>query len=465
MQLLRAKTKVSEVLTLLANLLRAYTPSARAGLNADHTVGAYLRLSAILRPFSVEDVSKPWSRNMPDQTRSRNPSPIPVHEPAWEIGTFLRYDQERPDIVSVLCDWVGEVPGKTIDAVMQVLKGDYPENVFLAKLPRAQGWTRKLKLYVPGQESRIVNIIGGGTPRLLLGNEVVYQLPNPATKRKSTVYRHSLVEGRLSAETLAFDEVQGGLSSSLANHIHERMVQASASLGDSVTVPALVAKGRFIIPRWDGSFLVYSEVLNFRPPYYLRPENRYRKFDGKRGVEVFRSGVRTLFQALRQINMHDDGFFHGDLIHRHLGGSANLGFTPEGVAVIKGWGRRKDEHVTDWPSKDRRTHQLQEVTGALAGLLQDVLNSGMNREERRNLLIDTVLAGLEAYTGRHKMIDRVSLASGLPSDMDRFLQSTQRFLSDDNLSDYPINSILYQESGQLEDRIKRWLVKCVTHHL
>jgi hypothetical protein len=402
---------------------------------------------------------------MPDQTRSRNAHPVPVHEPAWEIGSFLRYEQERPDIVSVLCDWEGEAARKTIDAVIQVLKGDYPGNVFLAELPRAQGWTRKLKLYIPGQEGRIVNIIGGGAPRLLLGNEVVYQLPNPDAKRKSTVYRHSLVEGRLSAETLALDEVQGGLPLSLANHIHERMAQALVLTGDSVAVPTLVAKGRFTIPRWDGSFLVYSEVLSYRPPYYLRPENRYRKFDGKRGVEVFRSGVRTLFQALRQINMHDDGFFHGDLIHRHLGGSANLGFTPEGLAVIKGWGRRMDEQVTDWPSNDRRTHQLREVTGALAGLLQDVSTSGMSREEQRSLLIDIVSAGLEAYTGRHKMIDRVSLASGLPSDMDRFMQSTQRFLSDDNLSDYPINSILYQESGQLEEGIKRWLVKCVTHQL
>jgi hypothetical protein len=105
------------------------------------------------------------------------------------------------------------------------------------------------------------------------------------------------------------------------------------------------------------------------------------------------------------------------------------------------------------------------VTGALAGLLQDIINSGMNREERQRLLIDTVSAGLEAYTGRHKMIDRVSLAFGLPSDMDRFVRSTQRFLSDNDLSDYPINSILYQESGQLEEGIKRGLVKCVTHHL
>jgi hypothetical protein len=402
---------------------------------------------------------------MPDQTRSRNAHPVPVHEPAWEIGSFLRYEQERPDIISVLCDWEGEVPRQTIDAVMQVLKGDYPKNVFLAELPRAQGWTRKLKLFIPGQEGRIVNIIGGGTPRLLLGNDVAYLLPNPDTKRKSTLYRYFLVERGLSAETLALDEVQGGLSFSLANHIHDRMAQASALMGDSVAVPNLVAKGRFTIPRWDGAFLVYSEVLNYRPRYYLRPENRYRKFDSKRGVEVFRSGVRTLFQALRQINMHEDGFFHGDLIHRHLGGSANLGFTTQGAVVIKGWGRRMDEQVRDWPSNDCDTHQMREVTGALAGLLQDVSTSGMNREEQQNLLIDIVSAGLEEYTGRNKMIDRVSLASGLPSDMDRFMQSTHRFLSDDNLNDYPINSILYQESGQLEDGIKRWLVKCVTHHL
>ncbi len=402
---------------------------------------------------------------MPNQTRSRDAHPVPVHDPAWEIGSFLRYEQERPDIVSVLHDWEGEIARKTIDAVTQVLKGDYPRNVFLAELPGAGTWTRKLKLFIPGQEGRIVNIIGGGTPRLLLGNEVAYQLPNPNAKRKSTVYRYSLVEGRLSAETLTLDEVQGGLSLSLANHIHERMAQALILTGNHVTVPTLITMGRFTIPRWDGSFLVYSEVLNYRPSYYLRPENRYRKFDSKRGVEVFRSGVSSLFQALRQINMHDDGFFHGDLIHRHLGGSANLGFTPEGVAVIKGWGRRMDEQVTDWPSKDRRTHQMREVTGALAGLLQDVSTSETNREERQSLLIDTVSAGLEAYTGRHKMIDRVSLASGLPTDIDRFMESTQRFLSNDNLSDYPINSILYQESGQLDDRIKHWLVKCVTHHL
>jgi hypothetical protein len=66
---------------------------------------------------------------MPDQTRSRNAHPVPVHEPAWEIGSFLRYEQERPDIVSVLCDWEGEAARKTIDAVIQVLKGDYPGNV------------------------------------------------------------------------------------------------------------------------------------------------------------------------------------------------------------------------------------------------------------------------------------------------------------------------------------------------
>ncbi len=402
---------------------------------------------------------------MPNQTRNRDDNPVLDHERIWEIGNLIRYEQERPDVVSISCDWEREAPKKTIDAVMQILQGDYPGNVFLAELPRAKGWTRKLKLYVPGQEDRIVNIIGGGTPRLLLGDEVIYQLPNPDAKRKSTVYRYSLVEGRLSAETLAFDEVQGGLSLSLANHIYDRMEQASALTGDSVVVPKLVAKGHFAIPRWDGAFLVYSEVMNHRPRYYLRPENRYRKFNGKRGVEVFRSGVRNLFQALRQINNAETGFFHGDLIHRHRGGSANLGFAPDGRAVIKGWGRRMDEQVQNWPSENRRTHHMREVTGALAGLLQDVSISGMSLEERRKLQIDIVLAGLEAYTGRHEMIDRVSLVSGLPSDINRFMQSTQRFLSDDSMSDYPLMSILFQESGQLDERLKSWLVKCVTHHL
>jgi hypothetical protein len=243
------------------------------------------------------------------------------------------------------------------------------------------------------------------------------------------------------------------------------MAQASALMGDSVAVPALIAKGRFTIPRWDGAFLVYSEVLNYRPGYYLRSENRYRKFNGKRGVEVFRSGVRSLLQTLRQINIHNNGLFHGDLVHRYQGGSANLGFTPKGVAVIKGWGRRIDEQVKDWPSKDRRTHQMREVTGALAGLLQDVSSSGMNREERQDLLVDTVWAGLEEYTSRHGIIDRVSLVSGLPSDVDRFVRSTRRFPSDDDLSDYPLRSILFQESGQLEERLRVWLVDCVSRYL
>lgn len=403
---------------------------------------------------------------MPDQTGRRTERPVPAHEEAWDIGNFLRYEHERPDVVSALSDWEGEVPRKTIDAVMQILRGDYPENVYLAELPRAGAWTRKLKLFVPGQEGRIVNLIGGGAPRLLLGNEVVYQLPNPDAKYKSLAYRHFVVEERLAAETLVFDEVQGSLALSLAVLIHERMAQASAIVGEgSTAVPTLIARGHLSIPRWEGGFLVYSEVVNHRPPYYLRPENRYRKFDGKRGLDVFRSGVRSLFQTLRRINLHEDGLFHGDLVHHHRGGSANLGFTPEGAAVIKGWGRRVDEQVKDWPSKDRRIHCMREATGALAGLIHDVSVSGMNREEQQRLLVDVVLAGLEEYTDRQGMIERVSLSAGLPSDVDRFTQSTQQFLSNDDQSDYPLNSILYQECERLDDRLKSWLVRNVTRYL
>ncbi len=402
---------------------------------------------------------------MPHQTKHLDDHPVSAHQPQWEIGSFLRYEQERPDIVSITRDWEGEVPRKTNDAVIQILQGDYPANVFLAELPRAQGWTRKLKLFIPGQEGCIVNVIGGGAPRLLLGDDVVYQLPNPTAKRRAATYRHFLADKGVTEEALMFDEVQGGLSLPLANLIHERMTHAAALVGDSVAVPTLLARGHLSIPRWDGAFLVYSEALNYRPRHYLRPEYIHQKFNGKRGLEIFLAGVRNLFQILRQINKHEDGMFHMDLVHRLQGGSANVGFTPDGKAVIKGWGRRITEQIGEWPSSDRRTYQLREVIGALAGLLQDVSISGIRGEQRHRLLVDIVWAGLGEYTDRYGKIDRVSLASGFPSNADRFVKSTRTFLSEGDSSDDLLASLLYQESRQLENGVKHWLIECVTHYV
>jgi hypothetical protein len=178
-------------------------------------------------------------------------------------------------------------------------------------------------------------------------------------------------------------------------------------------------------------------------------------------VEVFRSGVRSLFQTLRKINIQEGGLFHGDLVHRVRGGSANMGFTLEGTAVLKGWGRREDEQVQEWSAQNFRRHQMREVTGALAGLLYDILDSDLGREDRWRLMVDTVGSGLEAYTGHQGMIDRVELTFGLPTEMDRLRQARREILDDYDMRDYQDEVILHQESGQLPDEIRSWLIQCV----
>lgn len=152
--------------------------------------------------------------------------------------------------------------------------------------------------------------------------------------------------------------------------------------------------------------------------------------------------------------------FHGDLVHRLRGGSANLGFSLEGTAVLKGWGRRADEQVKTWPVEEFRRHQMREVTGALAGLIYDILDSDMRREDRWRLVVDTVQSGLEEYTGRQGAIDQV-LTFGLPPDMDRLRKTRRAILDDYELRDYQDDLILHQESGQLPDEIRSWLVQCV----
>jgi len=301
--------------------------------------------------------------------------------------------------------------------MLQVLRGDYPDDVYLAEMPRPGAWTRKLKLFVPGQEDRVMTVVGGGAPRLWLGNEVAYQLPNPTSKYVSMTYRHFLAEKNLLSEKIALEEPVGGLALSQGKHIHDRMAQAQALTQGSTAVPTLAARGAFNIPGWEGAFLSFCEAINHRPAAYLR-SGMEGKGPGRRwGAEVFRAGVESLFQILREINIRDGGMFHGDLVHRVHGGSANLGFTPEGSAVLKGWGRRVDEQVKEWPVEDFRRHQVREVTGALAGLVYDILACDMGREDRWRLVIDTVRSGLEGYTGRK--IDEVTLTFGLPTDMDR----------------------------------------------
>lgn len=398
---------------------------------------------------------------MPGSKKIRRNVPIPAHESAWDIGSYLRYEHERPDVVSLTCDWEGDVPSQSVSAVLQVLRGDYPDAVYLAEMPKPGAWTRKLKLFVPGQQDRVMTVIGGGTPRLWLGNEVGYQLPNPRVRYTSTRYRHIPAENNLVSEKIVFEEAQGGLALPQSKHIQERMAQALALTGDSMAIPTLAARGRFNIPGWEGAFLVYSEAVNYRPASYLRSEIGGKGLNLGEGVEVFRSGVRSLFQTLKKINVQEGGVFHGDLVHRVHGGSANVGFTLEGTAVLKGWGRRSDEQVQEWSAQNFRRHQMREVTGALAGLLYDILDSDLERDDRWRLLVDTVGSGLEAYTGRQGSIDQVTLTSGLPTELDRLRKTRRKILDDYDTRDYQDEVILHQESGQLPDEIRSWLIQCV----
>ena len=384
----------------------------------------------------------------------------PAHEAEWDIGSYLRYEHERPDVVSLSLDGESAPPSQSLDAVLQILQGDYPDKVYLAEMPRPGAWTRKLKLFVPGQKGRVITVVGGGAPRLWLGNEVAYQLPNPQAKHNSEIYRHFLAENSLLTEKVRFEEAQGGLGLPQGKHIQTRMAQALALTDDSVAVPMLVARGRLSIPGWEGAFLAYSEIFNHRPGSYLRSELGQRWATPGWGVEVFRSGVRSLFQTLRRVNVREDGMFHGDLVHRLRGGSANLGFSLEGAAVLKGWGRRADEQVKAWPAEEFRRHQMREVTGALAGLIYDILDSDMKREDRWRLMVDTVQSGLEEYTGRQGAIAQV-LTFGLPPDTDRLRKTRRAILDDYELRDYQEEVILHQESGQLPDEIRSWLVQCV----
>jgi|YNPNPStandDraft_1061719.scaffolds.fasta_scaffold22161_5 hypothetical protein len=216
---------------------------------------------------------------MPGSKKIRRNDPIPAHESEWDIGSYLRYEHERPDVVSLTCDWEGDVPSQSVSAVLQVLRGDYPDAVYLAEIPKPGAWTRKLKLFVPGQQDRVMTVIGGGTPRLWLGNEVGYQLPNPQAKYTSTTYRHFLAENDLSTEKAAVEEVQGGLALPQSKHIQERMAQALSLTGDSMAIPTVAAMGTFSIPGWEGAFLAYSEVINYRPASYLRSEVGHQGLD------------------------------------------------------------------------------------------------------------------------------------------------------------------------------------------
>jgi hypothetical protein len=398
---------------------------------------------------------------VPGSKKIRKDVSIPAYRSEWDIGSYLRYEHERPDVVSLTSDWEGDVPSQSVSAVLQVLRGDYPDAVYLAEMPKPGGWTRKLKLFVPGQQDRVMTVIGGGTPRLWLGNEVGYQLPNPRVKYTSMLYRHAPAENNLVSEKIVSEEAQGGLALPQSKHIQERVAQALALTGDSMAIPTLTARGRFNIPEWEGAFLAYSEAINYRPASYLRSEVGHQGLDRGGGVEVFRSGVRSLFQTLKKINIREGGMFHGDLVHRVHGGSANVGFTLEGTAVLKGWGRREDEQVQEWSARNFRRHQMREVTGALAGLLYDILDSDLGREDRWRLMVDIVGSGLEAYTGRQGMIDRIELTSGLPTDMDRLRKARREILDDYDMRDYQDEVILHQESGQLPDEIRSWLVQCV----
>jgi hypothetical protein len=402
---------------------------------------------------------------MPGSRKIERDSPTPAHHSRWDIGSYLRYEHERPDVVVLSWDWEGDVPKKTIGAILQVLRGDYPDEVYLAELPIPGSWTRKLKLFVPGQGGQVVTVVGGGAPRLWLGNEVAYQLPNPRAKHTSEIYRHFLAEHTLSTQKIPVEEVLGGLALPQGEHIQYRMTQAQALTGHSIAVPTLVARGTLSIPKWEGAVLAYSEAVNHHPASYLQSEFEGRGFDRRWGVEVFRSGVRSLFRTLRAINIREGGMFHGDLVHRVHGGSANLGFTLEGDAVLTGWGRRVDERIEEWSVDDFRRHQMREVTGALAGLVDGILGSELGREGRQHIMVDTVRVALEEYSGRQGIIDPVTLAIGLPTDMGRFGKPHRKILDDYDIRNCQHEVILRQESGQLPEEIKSWLVQSVVRYL
>ncbi|HML21106.1 MAG TPA: hypothetical protein PKD09_05620 [Aggregatilinea sp.] len=380
----------------------------------------------------------------------------------WDIGTYLRYEHERPDVVALTCDWRGEVPTLTIDAALAVLRGDYPRNVYLAELPRPGAWTRKLKLIVPGQESRIVTVAGGGTPRLWLGNEVAYQLPNLKARYMGAIYRYAMSNGKLAVEKLTFDEPQGGLALSLSHHIHDRMVQARALIDDRVIVPDLAARGQFSMPGWNGAFLIYSEAVNYRPSTFLRLGRGYSSLGHPVRLKAFCLGVHNLLHTLRKLN--DGGMFHGDLVHRVHGGSANLGFTPQGQVVLKGWGHRIDVKALEWPPEALHRQRMREVTGALAGLLEDLLNSDLPQEERKQRVVELVSIGLKAYTGR-SVLDPVELMIGLTTETNRLHRSMPMMPGGYDFQDDYDGMFLYSESSQLPDEMRNWLVQCVFQYV
>ncbi len=390
------------------------------------------------------------------------PTTIPTTRSDWDIGSFLRYEHERPDAVTLVCDWRGEVPTRSIDAALSVMRGDYPEGVYLAELPQPGHWTRKLKLFVPGQEDRVVTVAGGGTPRLWLGNEVAYQLPNPKARYTGRTDRYFKAEGNVVVEKVAFDEPQGGLALSQSKLIHDRMMQASALTHGSPAVPVLAARGQFCIMGWKGAFLVYSEAINYRPAVFLHAGHGYQSLGRAVRMKTFCLGVRSLFRTLRELN--DGGMFHGDLVHRVHGGSANLGFTPQGHAVLKGWGRRVDVEALDWSPGDFRRHQMREVTGALAGLIHDMLRSDVPHEDVQEMMVDLVLTGLKTYTGREAP-DRVELMIGLSTETDRLRRAGPVMPGGYDFEDDYFGMMLYQESSQLPDEIRNWLVQCVTRYV
>lgn len=204
----------------------------------------------------------------------------------------------------------------------------------------------------------------------------------------------------------------------------------------------MLIRGQFVIPRWKGGFLVYREPLNHHPAIYLHR--------GMQGDRVFLKGVESLFRLLQHVNRE---MFNGDLVRHVNGGSANLGFTPDGAVVVRGWGRRFDERVPDWSPDDLRKHRMCEVLSALAGLIGEILNCGRTPAEQRHLIIDTVKTGVESYTGRQKTLDSVGLAVGLPNqddllgkysriDVNRY-HGTQEYLE---------HAMFHTECGQLPDK-------------
>ncbi|WP_162909839.1 hypothetical protein [Aggregatilinea lenta] len=391
-----------------------------------------------------------------------SPRSIPTSASEWDIGSFLRYEHERPDDATLLCDWRGDVPTVSIDAAIGVLRGQYPNGVYLAELPRAGAWTRKLKLLVPGQEGRVVTVVGGGSPRLWLGGEVAYELPNPKARYAGIVYRYVPSDGALSVEKLAFNEPQGGLAMAQCHTIHERMAQASVLLGEGPVVPVLAARGQFCVPGWEGAFLVYSEAANYRPAAFLRYGRGHQGLGRVVRTKAFCLGVRSLFRTLRTLN--DGGMFHGDLVHRVHGGSANLGITPQGEVVLKGWGHRIDVDVAGWPAEAQHRQRMREVTGALAGLIHDILGSTLPQEDRQPMMVELVLHALKAYTGQEAP-DHVELMIGLSTETDRLRRVMPVMPGGHQFQDEYAELVLHQECGQLPDEIRNWLVQCVTRYI